>query len=110
MHGGLAGTSTISPAIAAVQPTTAADLYNTQALLLAAGLAAAPPAQFMSLPMAAAAPQAASAATLMTGASTSPTPGFSIFVYNLAPETEDSCLWRLFGPFGAVLSVKVSLH
>lgn len=34
-------------------------------------------------------------------------PGFSLFVYNLAPETEDSTLWKLFGPFGAVLSVRV---
>lgn len=43
--------------------------------------------------------------------STSPSatvPGFSIFVYNLAPEAEESLLWRLFGPFGAVLSVKVN--
>lgn len=36
-----------------------------------------------------------------------PTAGISIFVYNLAPETEESVLWQLFGPFGAVLSVKV---
>lgn len=33
--------------------------------------------------------------------------GYSIFVYNLAAETEDSILWQLFGPFGAVLQVKV---
>lgn len=30
-----------------------------------------------------------------------------IFVYNLSPETDDSILWQLFGPFGAVQSVKV---
>ena len=30
-----------------------------------------------------------------------------IFVYNLAPDTEDDVLWRLFGPFGAVQNVKV---
>lgn len=30
-----------------------------------------------------------------------------IFVYNLAPETEENVLWQLFGPFGAVQSVKV---
>jgi ELAV like protein 2/3/4 len=35
------------------------------------------------------------------------TNGFSIFVFNLAPETEDHCLWPLFAPFGAVQSVKV---
>lgn len=33
--------------------------------------------------------------------------GWSIFVYNLAPETEENVLWQLFGPFGAVQSVKV---
>ena len=33
--------------------------------------------------------------------------GFCIFVYNLAPETDESILWQLFGPFGAVTSVKV---
>uniref|UniRef100_A0A0N5AAD4 ELAV-like protein n=1 Tax=Syphacia muris TaxID=451379 RepID=A0A0N5AAD4_9BILA len=33
--------------------------------------------------------------------------GWCIFVYNLAPETEDAILWQLFGPFGAVLSVKI---
>ncbi|CAK9302818.1 unnamed protein product [Gordionus sp. m RMFG-2023] len=30
-----------------------------------------------------------------------------VFAYNLPPETEDSTLWQLFGPFGAVTSVKV---
>ncbi|XP_076051666.1 ELAV-like protein 1 isoform X5 [Oratosquilla oratoria] len=30
-----------------------------------------------------------------------------IFVYNLAPETEENILWQLFGPFGAVQNVKV---
>jgi ELAV like protein 2/3/4 len=33
--------------------------------------------------------------------------GWCIFVYNLAPETEEAVLWQLFGPFGAVQSVKV---
>jgi ELAV like protein 2/3/4 len=33
--------------------------------------------------------------------------GWSIFVYNLAPETEDNALWQLFGPFGAVQNVKI---
>lgn len=35
--------------------------------------------------------------------------GWCIFVYNLAPETEENVLWQLFGPFGAVQSVKVSI-
>ena len=34
--------------------------------------------------------------------------GADLFVHNLAPETEESILWRLFGPFGAILSVKVN--
>lgn len=33
--------------------------------------------------------------------------GCCIFVYNLAPDTEENLLWQLFGPFGAVTSVKV---
>ncbi|KPM06079.1 ELAV-like protein 1 [Sarcoptes scabiei] len=44
---------------------------------------------------------AANAATLNGAA------GWCIFVYNLAPDTEESLLWQLFGPFGAVQSVKV---
>lgn len=39
--------------------------------------------------------------------SVAPGGGWSIFVYNLAPETEESTLWQLFGPFGAVQSVKI---
>jgi hypothetical protein len=41
--------------------------------------------------------------------STSPSGGFTIIVANLGSEAEESLLWRLFGPFGAVLSVKVSI-
>jgi ELAV like protein 2/3/4 len=33
--------------------------------------------------------------------------GWCIFVYNLAPETEENMLWQLFGPFGAVQNVKI---
>ncbi|CAH8588662.1 unnamed protein product [Schistosoma bovis] len=33
--------------------------------------------------------------------------GWCIFVYNLAPEVEESNLWQLFGPFGAVQSIKI---
>lgn len=39
--------------------------------------------------------------------SVAPGGGWSIFIYNLAPETEESTLWQLFGPFGAVQSVKI---
>lgn len=31
-----------------------------------------------------------------------------LFVNNLAPDTEEATLWRLFGPFGAVRSVSVA--
>ena len=34
--------------------------------------------------------------------------GWCLFVYNLAPETEESTLWQLFGPYGAVQNVKVA--
>lgn len=33
--------------------------------------------------------------------------GWCIFVYNLGPDTEENVLWQLFGPFGAVHSVKI---
>ena len=33
--------------------------------------------------------------------------GWCIFVYNLGPEADESILWQLFGPFGAVQSIKV---
>jgi ELAV like protein 2/3/4 len=33
--------------------------------------------------------------------------GWCLFVYNLYPEVEDSIIWQLFGPFGAVQSVKI---
>lgn len=46
---------------------------------------------------------AATAASLASG----PGGAFPIFIYNLAPETEESALWQLFGPFGAVQSVKI---
>ncbi|KAM9612361.1 ELAV-like protein 3 isoform 6-T7 [Morphnus guianensis] len=36
-----------------------------------------------------------------------PGAGWCIFVYNLAPEADESVLWQLFGPFGAVTNVKV---
>lgn len=33
--------------------------------------------------------------------------GWCIFIYNLTPETDESLLWQMFGPFGAVVDVKV---
>ena len=39
--------------------------------------------------------------TLLPGMATNGS-GWCIFVYNLAPETEENILWQLFGPFGAV--------
>jgi hypothetical protein len=33
--------------------------------------------------------------------------GWCIFIYNLGPDTDESILWQLFGPFGAVQSVKI---
>jgi len=41
------------------------------------------------------------------GAAGSGGTGWCLFVYNLAAETEENVLWQLFGPFGAVQSVKV---
>uniref|UniRef100_A0AAY4AQY5 ELAV-like protein n=1 Tax=Denticeps clupeoides TaxID=299321 RepID=A0AAY4AQY5_9TELE len=33
--------------------------------------------------------------------------GWCIFVYNLSPDADESVLWQMFGPFGAVTNVKV---
>jgi len=52
--------------------------------------------------LAAAAASAASNPAAVNGAA-----GWCLFVYNLAPDTEENLLWQLFGPFGAVQSVKV---
>jgi len=52
-------------------------------------------------------PGAAAAAAAAAAGAAIPGTGWCIFVYNLAPDTEESVLWQLFGPFGAVQSVKV---
>ncbi|CAK8685555.1 unnamed protein product [Clavelina lepadiformis] len=52
-------------------------------------------------------PSSAASATSSTVIGQTPAFGICIFVYNLAPETDESILWQLFGPFGAVTSVKV---
>ncbi|CAF0948821.1 unnamed protein product [Rotaria sordida] len=51
-------------------------------------------------------PTAASTTTL-TSSTDIASVGWCIFVYNLAPETEENMLWQLFGPFGAVQNVKI---
>ena len=45
----------------------------------------------------------------LSGATTGTTAGAGVelFVHNIGSDTEESVLWRLFGPFGAVLNVKV---
>ncbi|CAF1991066.1 unnamed protein product [Rotaria magnacalcarata] len=50
---------------------------------------------------------AAASATALTPSADIASVGWCIFVYNLAPETEESILWQLFGPFGAVQNVKI---
>jgi len=42
-----------------------------------------------------------------TSGTLSSSSSWCLFVYNLAPETEENVLWQLFGPFGAVQNVKV---
>merc|ERR1719216_630818 len=45
--------------------------------------------------------------SLLSGMAATNGSGWCIFVYNLAPQTEENILWQLFGPFGAVQNVKV---
>jgi len=33
--------------------------------------------------------------------------GYCVFIYHLPPETDEGVLYRIFGPFGAISSVKV---
>ncbi|XP_013890102.1 ELAV-like protein 1 [Austrofundulus limnaeus] len=40
-------------------------------------------------------------------ASGSPSSGWCIFIYNLGQEADEAMLWQMFGPFGAVVNVKV---
>ncbi|KAL4000162.1 Ras-related protein Rab-5C [Sarotherodon galilaeus] len=42
-----------------------------------------------------------------SGASGSSSSGWCIFIYNLGQEADEAMLWQMFGPFGAVLNVKV---
>ncbi|XP_030639710.1 ELAV-like protein 1 isoform X1 [Chanos chanos] len=39
--------------------------------------------------------------------SSSSTSGWCIFIYNLGQDADESILWQMFGPFGAVTNVKV---
>ena len=93
------------------------DLFTTNALLqmAAAGnhqaqfaaLAASVPVTLSGTPFQMApAPVATSNAPQVTRSS-SPSGGFTLVISNLGNDVEESLLWRLFGPFGAVLSVRV---
>lgn len=41
------------------------------------------------------------------GASGNGSSGWCIFIYNLGQDTDEGILWQMFGPFGAVINVKV---
>ena len=51
--------------------------------------------------------QLGSTSNLQAAAGQSAGAGYTLFVYNLPPEAEEPLLWQLFGPFGAVQSVKL---
>ena len=50
---------------------------------------------------------AAMASLTPPGGPAPPPQGFCVFVYNLPDDTQDSLLYQLFSPFGAITSVKV---
>ncbi|CAF4375401.1 unnamed protein product, partial [Rotaria socialis] len=89
------------PVLTAV-PSIRQQLNRYSPLSPAEFFAAAATASY--LPAAAA---AAASATALTPSADIASVGWCIFVYNLAPETEESILWQLFGPFGAVQNVKI---
>ncbi|KAF8570654.1 hypothetical protein P879_01581 [Paragonimus westermani] len=83
-------------------------LKYSNALTGGGASAGASPADFLPAMASAAAvvnPLLAPAVAASSGALTAT--GWCIFVYNLAPETEEANLWQLFGPFGAVQTVKI---
>ncbi|CAL8074426.1 unnamed protein product [Calicophoron daubneyi] len=83
-------------------------LKYSNALTGGAGSPGSTPADFLPAMASAAAvvnPLLAPAVAASSGALTAT--GWCIFVYNLAPETEEANLWQLFGPFGAVQTVKI---
>ncbi|KAA3673014.1 ELAV like protein 2/3/4 [Paragonimus westermani] len=83
-------------------------LKYSNALTGGGASAGACPADFLPAMASAAAvvnPLLAPAVAASSGALTAT--GWCIFVYNLAPETEEANLWQLFGPFGAVQTVKI---
>lgn len=83
-------------------------LKYSSALASGAGSPGSTAADFLPVMASAAAvvnPLLAPAVAASSGALTAT--GWCIFVYNLAPETEEANLWQLFGPFGAVQTVKI---
>ncbi|CAD5212782.1 unnamed protein product [Bursaphelenchus okinawaensis] len=99
---------------AGYMPTQTADLLTTQAILQQLTAAQTQQQQLAALNAAALASQQQAQVAAVQAAPKVPSPsgtstaaGFSIFVYNLGPETDEPTLWRLFGPFGAVLHVNV---
>lgn len=41
------------------------------------------------------------------GVSGNSSTGWCIFIYNLGQDADEAILWQMFGPFGAVVNVKV---
>lgn len=41
------------------------------------------------------------------GVSGNSSSGWCIFIYNLGQDADEAILWQMFGPFGAVVNVKV---
>jgi len=75
-----------------------------QAARRALGAALHPASRFRYSPLAG---DLLASGSLLSGMAATNGSGWCIFVYNLAPETEENILWQLFGPFGAVQNVKV---
>ncbi|CAF0987023.1 unnamed protein product [Rotaria sordida] len=98
----LSGIPTPQQPVLTTVPSIRQQLNRYSPLSPADFFAAAATASY--LPAAAA---AAASATTLSPTTDIAAVGWCIFVYNLAPETEESILWQLFGPFGAVQNVKI---
>ncbi|KAL5965774.1 ELAV-like protein 2 [Taenia solium] len=86
------------------------DLSTTLSTLTCVSPGAQPPPLLTAAPAPPPAPPSALIRHLGSGVGgiVSGAGAWCLFVNNLAPDTEEATLWRLFGPFGAVRSVSVA--
>uniref|UniRef100_A0A8R1DMX6 RRM domain-containing protein n=1 Tax=Caenorhabditis japonica TaxID=281687 RepID=A0A8R1DMX6_CAEJA len=103
----LAGLTQFTTAAATVPDFTATFLAHQQQQQQQQQAGSPPATAPQVTGVAAQAQLAALSASLAATLPPSDTAGYCLFVYNLAADTDDTLLWQLFSPFGAILNVKI---